>query len=299
MTIQEGSLDSVTQAARMDESRPTAAPRMRLDSYGITDVGRARQVNEDQFAIAEVRRVLRLQQSSIQQPESLLGEPLGHLLMVADGIGGHRAGEYAAAMAVVGVENLLLNTVGWLCRLQGDGVIGELREALKTADRWVEEAGGRQPELKGMGTTLTMVYATGTSFYIAHAGDSRCYLWRQGSLRRLTRDHTFVASLVTNGVLSPEEAAHHHMRNVVTNAVGGGTPGVKPDVEKHGAEPGDLLLLCTDGLTTVVSDEEIAGTLRRDMPPADTCRYLVDRANQGGGPDNVTVVIARFEPGEH
>jgi protein phosphatase len=280
------------------EPRPRRTRRTQITSYGITDVGRKRPVNEDQFAIAEVRRGLRLLQSSIEQPEQLLGEPLGHLLMVADGIGGHRAGEYAAAMAVVGVENLLLNTVGWLCRMQGEGVIAELREALQTADRWLAEAGGRKPELQGMGTTLTMVYATGGSFYVAHAGDSRCYLWREGQLRRLTRDHTFVASLVSNGVLTQEEAAHHHMRNIVTNAVGGGSKGVNPDVEKHQAAPGDLLLLCTDGLTGVVSDEEIAGVLRREMAPADTCRHFVDEANQRGGPDNITVVAARFENAE-
>src|SRR5205085_2086752 len=112
-----------------------------------------------------------------------------------------------------------------------------------------------------------------------HAGDSRCYLWRDGALRRLTTDHTFVQALVNNGVISPEEAAHHHMRNVVTNAVGGGTRGVNPDVEKHAARPGDLLLLCTDGLTGVVSDDELTSALARELAPADTCRYLVDQAN--------------------
>ena len=300
MANDEAAILDVTEAARSEEaSQPGAARRVHLSSYGLTDPGRTRPVNEDQFAIAEVRRVLRLLQSSIQQPESLLGEPLGHLLMVADGIGGHQAGQYASAMAVVGVENLLLNTVGWLCKLQGEGVIRELREALQTADRWVDEAGGRAPELRGMGTTLTMVYASGSSFYIAHAGDSRCYLWRDGALKLLTRDHTLVESLVSGGVITPEQAAHHHMRNIVTNAVGGGTKGVNPDVHKHGALPGDLLLLCTDGLTNVVSDDDIASVFRRELPPPDACRYLVDEANRRGGPDNITVVVARFDHAEH
>jgi serine/threonine protein phosphatase PrpC len=294
----EAAMHDAIEAARSESEQPRgeAAPhRLRLSSYGMTDPGRVRPMNEDQFAIAEVRRVLHVQQSSIPQPESLVGDPLGHLLMVADGIGGHRAGQYAAAFAVVGVENLLLNTVGWLCRLQGEGVIRELQEALRTADRWVDEAGGRQAELRGMGTTLTMVYATGSAFYIAHAGDSRCYLWRDRGLQRLTCDHTLVQQLVAAGALTVEQAAHHEMRNVVTNAVGGGTRGVQPDVHKHGAIAGDVLLLCTDGLTGVVPDADIAAALRRGMSPADTCRYLVDEANRRGGPDNITVVIGQVE----
>ena len=130
-------------------------------SHGLTDQGQVRSQNEDQFAITEVRRVLRVRQSSISQPEVLLGDQLGHLLVVADGMGGHQAGEVASAMAVAGIENLVLNTIGWLFRLRGEGVLNELREALRTTDRWLEEAGGRQPELHGMGTTLTMAYVTG------------------------------------------------------------------------------------------------------------------------------------------
>jgi serine/threonine protein phosphatase PrpC len=300
MANDEAAIQTVFEAARSEQASTTApVRRMLVDSHGMTDPGRVRPANEDQFAIAEVRRVLRLQQSSIQQPESLLGDPLGNLFMVADGMGGHQAGQYASAMAVVGVENLLINTVGWLCQLQGEGVLRELREALRTTDRWVDEAGGRTPELRGMGTTLTMVYATGSTYYVAHAGDSRCYLWRDHELRRLTRDHTLVQSLVNGGVLTAEEAAHHHMRNIVTNAVGGGSGGVEPEVHKHGALPGDVLLLCTDGLTNVVSDDELRAVLDRELTPAHTCRFLIDEANRRGGPDNVTTVLARFANGEH
>src|SRR4051812_40704638 len=127
MANDQAAIETVAEAARSEQSGAAATVRrMTFDGHGMTDRGRVRSANEDQFAIAEVRRVLRLQQSSIEQPESLLGDPLGHLLMVADGMGGHRAGQYASAMAVVGVENLLLNTVGWLCQLQGEGVLREL-----------------------------------------------------------------------------------------------------------------------------------------------------------------------------
>src|SRR5204862_3346019 len=120
-----------------------------LWASGLTDRGRDRASNEDQFVIADVRRVLRVQQSSIPQPESLLGAGLGHLLVVADGIGGHRSGDVASTLAVVGIENLLLNTIGWLCQLHGEGVLRELHQALRTTDRWVEQAAGRRPEFKG------------------------------------------------------------------------------------------------------------------------------------------------------
>jgi PPM family protein phosphatase len=281
---------------RAEEGAPAHA--LRVSSHGLTDQGQERPANEDQFVIAEVRRVLRVQQSSIPQPESLLGDPLGQLMVVADGIGGNRGGDYASTLAVVGIENLLLNTIGWLCRLQGEGVLAELHEALLAADRYVEAVAGARPELQGMGTTLTMTYFTGNSLYVAHAGDSRCYRWRNGSLQRLTRDHTLVETLVSGGLLTPEAAEHHHMRNVVTNAVGGGTRGVQPEVHKHAMAAGDLVLLCTDGLTGLVADEEIAAALSAERTPQQICQHLVDEANRRGGHDNITVVVARFDEGD-
>jgi serine/threonine protein phosphatase PrpC len=277
-----------------DEAHPRT---VRVTSHGLTDRGQERTANEDQFVIAEVRRVLRVQQSSIPQPESLLGGPLGQLLVVADGIGGHRGGDYASALAVVGIENLLLNTLGWLCRFQGEGVLSELYEALRAADRSVEEAAGRRPDLRGMGTTLTLAYVTGNTLYVAHAGDSRCYRWRSGQLQPLTSDHTLVAKMVSSGMISQEQAEHHDLRNVVTNAVGGGRSGVEPEVHKHTVVPGDIVLLCTDGLTGHLSDQEIASVLSTEQTPAEACRILVEEANRRGGHDNITVVVARFDEG--
>jgi protein phosphatase len=289
----ENVIETAQEQRRAEEE---VSPRaLRVTSYGITDRGLQRAANEDQFVIAEVRRVLKVQQSSIPQPEALLGDALGQLLVVADGIGGQRGGDYASALAVVGIENLLLNTLGWLCRLQGEGVLGELHEALLAADRWVEQAAGGRPELQGMGTTLIVGYVTGSSLYLAHAGDSRCYRWRRGRLERLTRDHTLVETLVSGGLLTPEAAQTHELRNVVTNAVGGGTSGVEPEVHKHTVAAGDMVLLCTDGLTGVMSDEEIAAVMTEDRAPGDICKALVDEANRRGGPDNITVVVARFD----
>jgi PPM family protein phosphatase len=279
--------------AQRAQTEHTSDLGLHVVSHGLTDRGQTRPKNEDQFAIAEVRRVLRVQQSSLTQPEVLLGDQLGHLLVVADGMGGHRGGEVASAMAVVGIENLLLNTIGWLFRLRGDGVLNELRDALKTTDRWVEEAAGRQPELHGMGTTVTMVYTTGSSLYVAHVGDSRCYLVREGQISQLTQDHTLVGKLVSDGVLTPEEGARHSMNNIVTNAVGGGSHGVHPEVHKHAVEAGDAIVLCTDGLYQHVSDEEIAAAVIEERS-ADACQRLVALANARGGTDNITVLVAGF-----
>lgn len=269
-------------------------PGLTLVARGLTDPGKTRATNEDQFVIADVRRMLAVQESSIPQPESLLGNALGHLLVVADGIGGHRGGDVASTMAVMGIENLLLNTIAWLCQHHGEGVLRELNQALRTTDRWVEAAAGRRPEYRGMGTTLTMAYVNDRSLFVAHAGDSRCYLWRQGRLDLLTRDHTLVAALVNAGTLTPEQAAHHEMRNVVLNSVGGGNNEVKPEVHKHTLAADDVLVLCTDGLTNMVPDDEIAGILASGGPPEQLCHLLVDEANRRGGKDNITVVVGRF-----
>jgi PPM family protein phosphatase len=265
-------------------------------SHGISEPGRVREHNEDHFVIAEIRRVLRIRQSSLQQPKALMGDRLGHLFVVADGMGGHQAGEYASAMAVASVENIVLNTIGWLFRLRGEGVLAEFQEAVRATDRWVIEAAQRQRELKGMGTTLTMAYVTDNVLYLAHVGDSRCYLFRDGRLERLTRDHTVVAALVSKGLLSEEEAASHHMRNIITNAVGGGERGVTAEVHKHALSSGDMILLCSDGLSEMIPDDAIAAGLNAPhQSPEEVCRALVDQANAAGGTDNITAVVARFD----
>ena len=285
-------LERTQRAAEPVVDRP-----LRLTTYGLTDRGQVREKNEDQFAITEVRRVLRVRQSSLEQPEVLLGDQLGHLIIVADGMGGHQAGDVASAMAVAGIENLVLNTIGWLFRLRGEGVLKELCEALVTTDRWVEEAADRDVGLHGMGTTVTLAYVTGRALYVAHVGDSRCYLFRDGDLEQLTHDHTIAGLLLSDGAITADQAAHHSMRNVVTNAVGGGRTGVDPEVHKQAIAAGDLILICTDGLTELMSDEEIAAALAEDASPEQTCRRLVDEANQRGGSDNITVVIARVAEG--
>jgi serine/threonine protein phosphatase PrpC len=266
-----------------------------VSCHGLSHPGRARARNEDQFVVADLKRVLQVRQSSVVQPSALYSEQLEHLFIVADGLRGHRAGEYASALAVMSLENMLLNTIGWLFRFKGKGALLEFQEALRTADRWVTEAAAAEPGMANMGSTVTMAYATGRFLYIAHVGDTRCYRWRQGRLDRLTRDHTLVEAILDQGLLSAAEAAQHDLPHIVTNAVGGGTSGVVPEVHRHELVDEDLLLLCTDGLTEMLSDQQIAALLERShASPEEACRRLVDEANTRGGRDNITVVIAGF-----
>jgi protein phosphatase len=172
-------------------------------------------------------------------------------------------------------------------------VLGEFRTALLRADARVFEEVGRHPEMAGMGTTLTLAFAADWRLFVAHAGDSRGYLYSGGRLRRLTHDHTVVAGMVRRGELSPQEAARHPRRHVVTNALGGHTPGVRVELHALALEPGDVLLLCSDGLTDMVPDAGIAA-LGEAADPRRACERLVAEANANGGRDNVTAVVADF-----
>jgi protein phosphatase len=273
---------------------PTSSLVLRVEAFGLTDRGRKRPTNQDSFAIAELRRVLFVCQSNRRQPDTLISDELGHLFIVADGMGGYLGGEQASALAVETIEQFLLNTLGWLFGLSGDEVLTEFQQALRAADHRVIEAAAQKPQLGGMGTTVTMAYSTGTTLYAAHVGDSRLYVWRRGELKRVTRDHTVVEQMVSKGVLSPEEAATHKMRHLITNAVGGPEEGVRPEIHKIALEAEDVVLLCTDGLTGMLGDSDIAAVLHAGKPPEVCCQTLVDLANDRGGDDNITAVVARF-----
>jgi protein phosphatase len=166
---------------------------------------------------------------------------------------------------------------------------------LQVADARVLREARHHPELRGMGTTLTLAYCHEGELFIAHVGDSRAYLLRGGRLYRLTRDHTLAAEMVRRGVIPAEEAAHHGFRHVITNVVGGSDPGVQVEVYKMSLNVGDRLLLCSDGLTDMVSDADLLPLLQQGDDPAAICERLIARANEAGGKDNVTAVVALFK----
>ncbi len=281
------------------DTQPLAVPVSSLGvrAFGLTDPGRVRPGNEDHFLVADLSRTLRVRQTSLPQAVTQQGRSRGYVLLVADGMGGHAAGEVASALTLETVEAFVVELLRRFSNLHADdehGVLADLREAVEQADARIFEEAALHPELAGMGTTLTMVFASGTRLFVIHAGDSRCYLLRGGQLHRLTEDHTMVAEMVRRGELSPEEARRHPHRHVVTNVLGGGQAGVRVDVQRVLLEPSDVLLLCSDGLTDMLDDVRIAAILAAEPGPEAACGRLVAEANEAGGKDNVTAVVACF-----
>jgi len=248
---------------------------MTIAVKAATDLGLKRSQNEDSHGFwipeDEARRARR-----------------GVLLVVADGMGGSRAGEVASRLAV---ETVL----GVYRSAEDEDVPVVLRRAVEEANRVVHGESVARPDLHGMGTTCTAVVVRGHEAWLAHVGDSRAYLLRQGAIEQLTRDHSLVAQLVRENQLTREEARTDPRRNVVTRSVGV-APEVEVDVEAfpQALRPGDTLLLCSDGLHGLVNDEELAET--GSGPDLErSCRELIALARERGGPDNITVLLARLE----
>jgi len=208
----------------------------------------------------------------------------GDLFMVADGVGGAAAGEVASSLCAEAFAEIDL------IRLRGDAA---LKEAIRVANRRIYERAGSDPEASGMGTTVTaaLVGEDGRIAF-ANVGDSRAYLLRGDELRRLSEDHSVVAELIASGQISPEEAERHPQRNVVTRALGA-DPQVEVDTFWLDAQEGDVVLLCSDGLTDMASETEIAEHLSAERPAEDVVRGLVQAALSGGGEDNITAIVFR------
>jgi PPM family protein phosphatase len=249
---------------------------MKLLTTALTDVGRVRAVNEDAFVI----------------------DVDAGLLAVADGMGGHQAGERASALAVVAIEHFTLNTFKWFFGSNASDAqkaLAQFQAALSQADARIVAEAADHPELSGMGTTVTMAFHLGAQLCVVHVGDSRAYIYRDGELHQLTRDHTLMADMVRDGTLRPDQVAGHRLRHVITNVVGGQELGV--DVEAHAFEvqAGDRLLLCSDGLSEMLTNEAIAATLAAEAAPEAAAKQLLAQANDGGGSDNITLLIVRFD----
>ena len=283
----------------MSERRPDdAEPTLTIKAFGVTDRGRVRAANEDQFLIAELTKAMRIWQTSVVEPKVQVGEERAHLFLVADGMGGHRAGERASALALAAIEQFTLNTFKWFFGPDGaeaKHALTEFKSALDLADTRIMDEAAEHPELRGMGTTVTMAFHLGTQLCIVHAGDSRAYVHRNGRLHQITQDHTVTADLVRAGTLSADQAAEHPHRHVITNVVGGNDRGVRVEARALQIEAGDRLLLCSDGLTEMVSEEAIGATLDGDLEPEAAATHLLAQANEAGGRDNITVLIVRFD----
>ncbi len=271
---------------------------VRVDIAARTDIGKVRATNDDHVVVGRYGRYLDVFFSSLPEGElPVRSDDVAYGMIIADGMGGASGGEIAARIAVRTLVNLVLNTPDWIMRfdvVQSQRLMERLIERFRTINAEIMSQGELVPSLSGMGTTMTVAAILGEEMVIAHVGDSRAYLLRDDELRQLTRDQTMVALLVELGIISREEAATHHLRNVLMNVLGREFKGASVEVHRIGLKDGDQVLLCTDGLTNMVADEKIADILG-NTPTADhACENLVQAALEAGGKDNVTVVAARY-----
>jgi protein phosphatase len=212
------------------------------------------------------------------------------LLIVADGMGGHRGGDVASKMVTRRLPDRLEPVLADP-QAGPDAICEGLVESIQAVSRELYELGRSQPEVRGLGATVVMAWVNGPTVFVAHMGDSRAYLFRAGRLRQVTDDHSVVGLLVRNRMILPEEAKSHPARHQLSRYVGmSGEAG--PEAHGHSLEVGDRLLLCSDGLTGMVEDERIAGILGGSPDPDAAARLLVSAANHAGGVDNITVALA-------
>lgn len=265
-----------------------------IAAFGLTDVGKRREANEDQFFVGTLHKVLEVEGTSLESPEAFdyFTRTNARLLLVADGVGGVVGGRRASQTAVHTLTTYIGQTAGCYYDFdveQEDEFISRLEKALARAHKAVlslNRGGGQGPA-----TTLTLAVVIRDRAYLVHVGDSRAYHFRGERLRQFTRDQTMGDFLSDEGVLTDEQARTGPLSNVLASAIGG--PELLPTVGVLDLVPGDALLLCTDGLTKHVTDDAIRAVLASDATPEQACRTLVDAALAGGGSDNVTVVVAR------
>jgi PPM family protein phosphatase len=255
---------------------------MRISVKGITDVGRKREANEDCFAIV----------------------PEDHLFVVADGMGGHAAGEVASRLAVSAIADFIASTrrdaeITWpyeydtSMSMEGN----RLKTAIRLANQRILDTISHKKDLEGMGTTLVGVMVSDGRVCVGHVGDSRAYLLREGSITQITSDHSWVNEQVKLGFLSRNDASRHPFRNVVTRALGS-RDDVVVDVTEQALVPGDYIILCSDGLNTMMDDDSILRTVIEHGDDVEAAaQSLIDAANQNGGEDNVTVIVIKVEEG--
>jgi protein phosphatase len=249
-----------------------------IEAYGRTDVGRRRKINEDSYLVS---------------PET-------SLYVVCDGMGGHNAGEVASRMAIETISTFVERSavekeITWPWGLDANVSFdaNRLKTAIRLANARVYQAADNREELAGMGTTVVALLVSPDLVTIGSAGDSRCYLVRDGELSQLTRDDSWVSAALGEGILNSDDVEHHPLRNVITKAVGA-RDSIDLEVVQHDLKPGDILLLCSDGLHGMINDQEI----KRILVPVpesleDASARLVDAANEAGGRDNVSVVLLR------
>lgn len=282
--------DAVTAPASHTDRLP-GDPRVVTRVYALTDVGRTRKHNEDTFLVADLETGTPL--DFTDGDHELTPDPHGLLFLVADGMGGAASGELASSMAGTIVLEALRQT--WTSADPSPAAFAEvLRDATVLANARIHQHARDNPAHRGMGTTATIAGLLGDHLFLVQVGDSRAYLVRDGAVQQLTKDQSLMQRLVEAGELTVEEAEVSERRNIILQALGPEAH-VTIDLTHQQLRRGDTLILCSDGLSGMVRAPEIARTSNEEQDVRSICQRLIDRANQLGGPDNITVIAARFD----
>jgi serine/threonine protein phosphatase PrpC len=272
--------------------------RVQVDLAALSHPGKVRENNEDHFLVSRAERLMETVITNL--PNNLIPPcfaEVGYGMLVADGMGGHQAGEIASRLAISTFVNLILNSPEWYMRVgkpEAEKVMERIAERYRIVDAVVREKAHADPALLGMGTTMTLACSLGPVLVLAHIGDSRVYLFRAGQCHQLTKDHTMAQGLVELGIIQPGQEGWNYFKHSLTRVLGTGQSLGEADVQQLKLLDEDQILLCTDGLTDMVQQPMIAAILSDSKTSEEACRRLVDAALDNGGKDNVTVVLARY-----
>ena len=278
---------------------PLSEPDQLVDVAGATHRGHVREINEDHYLIVRFGRTLETVATNLDDSLFARGnEVSGYGMLVADGMGGMAGGEVASSLALKKLVDLVVETPDWILSLdKWEDVARTLKRfsnRFVEVDKAIRDRARLDTSLQGMGTTLTVAATLGNDLILAHVGDSRVYLLRDDALTQLTTDHTLAQALIQAGVIDSEDKAARSVRHVLTAAMGSLDASTTPQVQRIHLNEGDVLLLCTDGLTDMVKEETIKTVLAEEKPAHRACHDLVDLALAAGGRDNITVIVARL-----
>jgi protein phosphatase len=276
----------------------TGSTQVKVDLAAVSDRGLVRENNQDHYLVVRIGRWLETLLTNLPAAQvPARAEEVAYGLVVADGMGGPAGGEVASRLAITTLVSLALHTPDWVLGIQPRDT---RRRVQRMEERWrrVQEAlrdrGDLEPTLGRMGTTMSAAVSLGTRLVVGHVGDSRVYIFRQGHLHQLTRDHTLVQTMVDLGALTPEQAATHPQRNMLLRSFNAAGDTIEGDFQQALLADGDQLLLCTDGLTDMVDTEDISSVLSRAASADEACQVLLAAALKNGGKDNVTIALARY-----
>jgi len=280
----------------LDSPSHPASMQVVVDIGAASHAGRVRPNNEDSYLVLSANRSLETLRTNLPAGRiPMWSAERAYGFAVADGVGGQQAGEVASQLALKTVVEHILTTADWVLRdpaAHSERIEERMVERFAWANAAVQRQASLHPQLSGMGTTLTVAASLGSRLFVGHVGDSRAYLLRAGRLQVLTRDHSLVQLLRDTGVITPDEAASHHMRNVLLRCLGGSE--AVADVQQLMLQTGDQLMLCTDGLYEMIPEPALGEILQSAPTSQAACDQLVASALDAGGTDNVTLTLARY-----